>query len=235
MSVPTSLTTTIRIESKGASKNGDTQVKAFCEELGIKNYSTPLYVPDEDALGMLAGATYPAYLVRGKLKDGKQGDYGNEFYWNWLGYEASSDQAAAESPPAQPAPATGDGQVAPPSPPGGSQPQQGTQEAREGSSASEPDAYDPMVLPVLRPSADRYSSHSVLYQEWKRDRHLALMTAKDMKRDDWGPYDVMGEADLYFEWLRQSPPPMQQSDPDDVPPEIDPRGSVGVIGDGRLG
>ena len=96
---------------------------------------------------------------------------------------------------------------------------------------TEPDAYDPMVLPVLRPSADRYSSHSVLYQEWKRDRHLALMTAKDMKRDDWGPYDVLEEAGLYFQWLRQSPLPTQTTAPDG--PELGKEGEETFVEEGE--
>ena len=104
MTVPVAnITTTIKIESIGATdaSRGTTQVKAFVEELGIKQYSTPIFVKSVDAAQMLAGDTYLVTLLRGNLKPGKDKNYASNYYWDYAGPgDPNAVAAAAEAPPA---------------------------------------------------------------------------------------------------------------------------------------
>ena len=111
MTVPETITTAIRIEGKGVSnaERGTTQVKAFVDELGLKDYSTPLFVTIADAAQMEPGQTYLASLKRGVIKANKDGSYASHFFWDWLGVgdpnQVAAQHEAQAAVPAAPAPA----------------------------------------------------------------------------------------------------------------------------------
>jgi len=84
---------TIRVESIGAAgRDGRVQLRVFCESLGIKKFSMPLFVPGQVAQYWLAGNEYEAMLERGNAKQGKQGSqYASDYYWNYVGEPTNSD------------------------------------------------------------------------------------------------------------------------------------------------
>lgn len=107
MNVPESITTTVVVENKGATdaSRGTTQVKVFVEELGLKEYSTPIFVPAAQAATMEPGMPYLASLRRGNMKKDKTGDYASHYFWDWVGFgdpnvAVAQQEAAAAAPPA---------------------------------------------------------------------------------------------------------------------------------------
>lgn len=98
MSVPEQIATVARIESMGAANadRGTTQVKVFVEDLGLKQYATPLFIPSDLAAGLVAGQSYNMTLRRGRKKDGKAGSFASEYQWDWV----PDGTPVIEAPPA---------------------------------------------------------------------------------------------------------------------------------------
>ena len=78
---------TLTVESNnGVNNNGNTQIRAFAPPI-TKNYSMPLFLTPEqaeqfDSKFANAQKEFPATLVKGKLKDGKDGSYPDHYWWN---------------------------------------------------------------------------------------------------------------------------------------------------------
>lgn len=106
MSVPERLTTVVEVTGKGVTdaERGTTRVEVKVAELGLKDYSTPLFVDATDAQSMEPGQNYLASLIRGPVKRDKDGTYASHYFWNWGGFGdpnqvAAQAEAAAGAPP----------------------------------------------------------------------------------------------------------------------------------------
>jgi hypothetical protein len=93
-------TVTITLDPKArinvvASKD-TTEIRAFIPELGIIKWSAPMFVPNEVALSMLPGESYPVNVQQSPPNaNGKQ-------FWNWVGYASPSETAASAAQPPAP-------------------------------------------------------------------------------------------------------------------------------------
>jgi hypothetical protein len=92
-------TVTARVENVGEVKNDKVQFKFQVD--AISKFPLPMSVPSEDAEHMKPGESYAINVARGRLKDGKQGQYDNEYWWDWQGF-ADPDAAPTPQAPATP-------------------------------------------------------------------------------------------------------------------------------------
>ena len=87
---------TLTVESnQGVNRNGNTQIRAFAPPI-TKNYSMPLFLTPEQAEHFdpkfaNAQKDFAATLVKGNLKDGKDGTYPDHYWWNVAVFDGSEN------------------------------------------------------------------------------------------------------------------------------------------------
>jgi hypothetical protein len=102
MDIPEQLTTTLTVEKLGAAnaERGTQMINVFIPEIGIAKYSTTMFVPMEVSANLKADDVFTATISRGKLKNNKDGEWANEYYWDYGTREDDSDWRV--EPPARP-------------------------------------------------------------------------------------------------------------------------------------
>jgi hypothetical protein len=85
--MPETRNVTIKVESLGVTQTNhdgsrSQQVKCFVDELGMRQFPTPIFVPVN--AGLQAGNEYQVTLAKGKLKPSKEGNWDSDFYWDWV-------------------------------------------------------------------------------------------------------------------------------------------------------
>jgi len=99
MDIPEQLTTTLTIDKLGAvnTERGTQMINVFIPEIGIKQYSAPMFFPLDvvEANDFKAEGTFTATISRGilkkdKLGQEKPGEWANEYYWNFVGFDDPS-------------------------------------------------------------------------------------------------------------------------------------------------
>jgi hypothetical protein len=88
-------TVPVTVDTVGTVNNGKTQFKFVVPE--ISKFPLPMSVPSEDAEQLKPGQTYNVVLAKGRLKEGKTGQFDNEYWWDWQGF---ADPDAAPTPQA---------------------------------------------------------------------------------------------------------------------------------------
>ena len=87
---------TLTVESnQGVNRNGNTQIRAFAPPI-TKNYSMPLFLTPEQAEHFdpkfsNGQKDFAATLVKGNLKDGKDGTYPDHYWWNVAVFDGSEN------------------------------------------------------------------------------------------------------------------------------------------------
>jgi hypothetical protein len=130
VSVPTELHAKIELESRGAAdaSKGTRQWRVKIPELGIKNFGTPMYIPLGVCQDWEVGETKYVHVGRNdRPKDGKQGEYASDYFWNYVG--PGDPNAAVAPPPDYDAPFPVEGALLRQQPPA---PQQQTQRPATG-------------------------------------------------------------------------------------------------------
>jgi hypothetical protein len=82
---------------------------------------------------------------------------------------------------------------------------------------------DPLAMPQLQPSADKWGGAGLLFAEWNTSRRTALMQARETLQPSNptvppSAAEVLALADAYFAWLRSAATPA--TEPDDGVPSI---------------
>jgi hypothetical protein len=93
MDIPEQLTTTLTVEKLGAAnaERGTQMINVFIPEIGIAKYSTTMFVPMAVAAGLNPDDVFTATISRGKLKNNKDGEWANEYYWDFGTRENDSE------------------------------------------------------------------------------------------------------------------------------------------------
>ena len=105
MDVPNQITTTMTVETVGRldDKRGTQLINVFIPEIGVQKWSTTMFVPIDVAANMNAGDVFTATISRGKLKNNKDGEWANEYYWDYCATEVGSIAPAAPRQSSAPA------------------------------------------------------------------------------------------------------------------------------------
>ena len=85
MDIPQTITTSLTVEKLGAAnpERGTQMVNVFIPEIGIAKYSTTMFIPISVAADLHADDVFTATISRGKLKNNKDGEWANEYYWDY--------------------------------------------------------------------------------------------------------------------------------------------------------
>lgn len=96
MDIPEQITTTLTVEKIGSAntERGTQMINVFIPEIGIAKYSTTMFVPIDVAADLHADDVFTATISRGKLKNNKDGEWANEYYW-----EYGESKAPTQAPP----------------------------------------------------------------------------------------------------------------------------------------
>ena len=105
MDIPEQITTTLTVEKIGSAntERGTQMINVFIPEIGIAKYSTTMFVPIDVAADLHADDVFTATISRGKLKNNKDGEWANEYYWDYGATEVGSIAPAAPRPSSAPA------------------------------------------------------------------------------------------------------------------------------------
>ena len=115
MDIPDQITTTLTVEKLGAAnpERGTQMVNVFIPEIGIAKYSTTMFIPISVAADLHADDVFTATISRGKLKANKEGEWANEYYWDFGegGAPGAPGVPRPSSAPAAPRPTDDDRQL----------------------------------------------------------------------------------------------------------------------------
>ena len=114
MDIPEQITTTLTVEKIGSAntERGTQMINVFIPEIGIAKYSTTMFVPIDVAADLHADDVFTATISRGKLKNNKDGEWANEYYWEYgEGRGVAPTQPRQSSAPAAPRPTDDDRQL----------------------------------------------------------------------------------------------------------------------------
>ena len=92
---------TVAEASQVAGRNGETQWALKLDIKDISQFPVPCFMPLERAPQVLKGSTHLVTMRRGKTKQGKEGRYASEFFWDLTGWDvqAPPPQAPAAQVP----------------------------------------------------------------------------------------------------------------------------------------
>ena len=117
MDIPQTITTSLTVEKLGAAnpERGTQMVNVFIPEIGIAKYSTTMFIPISVAADLHADDVFTATISRGKLKANKEGEWANEYYWDFgeggaPGAPGAPGEPRPSSAPAAPRPTDDDRQ-----------------------------------------------------------------------------------------------------------------------------
>ena len=107
MNIPDQITTTLTVEKLGAAnpERGTQMVNVFIPEIGIAKYSTTMFIPMEVSANLNPDDVFTATISRGKLKANKNGEWANEYYWDYGEGRAPGAPGAPGEPRPSSAPA----------------------------------------------------------------------------------------------------------------------------------
>ena len=118
MDIPQTITTSLTVEKLGAAnpERGTQMVNVFIPEIGIAKYSTTMFIPISVAADLHADDVFTATISRGKLKANKEGEWANEYYWDFgeggaPGAPGAPGVSRPSSAPAAPRPTDDDRQL----------------------------------------------------------------------------------------------------------------------------
>ena len=114
MDIPQTITTTLTVEKIGSAntERGTQMINVFIPEIGIAKYSTTMFVPIDVAADLHADDVFTATISRGKLKNNKDGEWANEYYWEYgEGRGVAPVAPRQSSAPAAPRPTDDDRQL----------------------------------------------------------------------------------------------------------------------------
>lgn len=97
--IPNELHTQIELESRGKADaaKGTRMWRVKIPDIGVRNYSTPMFIPLAACQDWEEGETKFVHIGRGdRPKEGKQGQYASDYFWNYVG-PGNPNAAVAQS------------------------------------------------------------------------------------------------------------------------------------------